>query len=173
MTIRTHTLGFPRVGLRRELKKRKKATGRVTPPAKNCWRWDASCARVTGISKTGGRRPAAGGRFRPVRPCSDHQPAAWQRAGSSSEQRWIGGYRYPVPHRPWPRANGEPAAAAEMTKWFNTNYHYMVPEFVKGQQFKLTGPSFWMKWTKRWRWVTSETRAAGAGHLPVAGQSER
>lgn len=33
---------------------------------------------------------------------------------------------------------GEPVAAAEMTKWFNTNYHYMVPEFVKGQQFKLT-----------------------------------
>ncbi len=30
------------------------------------------------------------------------------------------------------------AAAAEMTKWFNTNYHYMVPEFVKGQQFKLS-----------------------------------
>lgn len=26
---------------------------------------------------------------------------------------------------------GEPAAAAEMTKWFNTNYHYMVPEFVQ------------------------------------------
>ncbi|MDF3007398.1 MAG: 5-methyltetrahydropteroyltriglutamate--homocysteine S-methyltransferase, partial [Enterobacter kobei] len=26
---------------------------------------------------------------------------------------------------------GEPAAAAEMTKWFNTNYHYMVPEFTK------------------------------------------
>jgi hypothetical protein len=25
-----------------------------------------------------------------------------------------------------------------MTKWFNTNYHYMVPEFVQGQQFKLT-----------------------------------
>lgn len=33
---------------------------------------------------------------------------------------------------------GEPAAAAEMTKWFNTNYHYMVPEFVNGQQFKLS-----------------------------------
>ncbi len=28
MTILTHTLGFPRVGLRRELKKRKRATGR-------------------------------------------------------------------------------------------------------------------------------------------------
>ncbi|KGT87734.1 5-methyltetrahydropteroyltriglutamate--homocysteine methyltransferase, partial [Erwinia typographi] len=33
---------------------------------------------------------------------------------------------------------GEPAAAAEMTKWFNTNYHYMVPEFIKGQQFRLS-----------------------------------
>jgi 5-methyltetrahydropteroyltriglutamate--homocysteine methyltransferase len=27
--------------------------------------------------------------------------------------------------------------AAEMTKWFDTNYHYIVPEFEKGQQFKL------------------------------------
>ncbi len=31
MTIINHTLGFPRVGLRRELKKRKRATGRATP----------------------------------------------------------------------------------------------------------------------------------------------
>ena len=34
--------------------------------------------------------------------------------------------------------SGEPAAAAEMTKWFNTNYHYMVPEFTQGQQFTLS-----------------------------------
>ncbi|QDH79767.1 5-methyltetrahydropteroyltriglutamate--homocysteine S-methyltransferase [Echinicola soli] len=27
--------------------------------------------------------------------------------------------------------------AMEMTKWFDTNYHYIVPEFTKGQQFKL------------------------------------
>jgi 5-methyltetrahydropteroyltriglutamate--homocysteine methyltransferase len=27
--------------------------------------------------------------------------------------------------------------AMEMTKWFDTNYHYIVPEFVKDQQFKL------------------------------------
>ncbi|WP_319483047.1 hypothetical protein [uncultured Draconibacterium sp.] len=25
----------------------------------------------------------------------------------------------------------------EMTKWFDTNYHYLVPEFEKNQQFKL------------------------------------
>ena len=27
--------------------------------------------------------------------------------------------------------------AMEMTKWFDTNYHYIVPEFEKGQEFRL------------------------------------
>jgi 5-methyltetrahydropteroyltriglutamate--homocysteine methyltransferase len=27
----------------------------------------------------------------------------------------------------------------EMTKWFDTNYHYLVPEFEKGQTFSLAG----------------------------------
>lgn len=30
-----------------------------------------------------------------------------------------------------------PIAAAEMTKWFDTNYHYLVPEFDHSTQFKL------------------------------------
>lgn len=33
---------------------------------------------------------------------------------------------------------GEPAAACEMTKWFDTNYHYIVPELEAGQMFKLS-----------------------------------
>jgi 5-methyltetrahydropteroyltriglutamate--homocysteine methyltransferase len=33
-------------------------------------------------------------------------------------------------------AHGAPAQ--EMTKWFDTNYHYMVPEFSKGQRFELS-----------------------------------
>jgi len=28
--------------------------------------------------------------------------------------------------------------AQEMTKWFDTNYHYMVPEFTRDQTFRLT-----------------------------------
>lgn len=28
--------------------------------------------------------------------------------------------------------------AMEMTKWFDTNYHYMVPEFERGQRFSLS-----------------------------------
>jgi 5-methyltetrahydropteroyltriglutamate--homocysteine methyltransferase len=32
--------------------------------------------------------------------------------------------------------NGLDITAMEMTKWFDTNYHYIVPEFTKDQQFK-------------------------------------
>ena len=36
-------------------------------------------------------------------------------------------------------ARGSKAAPAmEMTKWFDTNYHYIVPEFHKGQAFRLS-----------------------------------
>ena len=33
--------------------------------------------------------------------------------------------------------DGLDITAMEMTKWFDTNYHYIVPEFCKGQSFKL------------------------------------
>lgn len=33
--------------------------------------------------------------------------------------------------------DGLDVVAMEMTKWFDTNYHYIVPEFHKNQQFKL------------------------------------
>ncbi|MFP8894297.1 5-methyltetrahydropteroyltriglutamate--homocysteine S-methyltransferase [Chryseobacterium sp. EZn1] len=34
--------------------------------------------------------------------------------------------------------DGLDITAMEMTKWFDTNYHYIVPEFYKNQQFKLS-----------------------------------
>lgn len=33
--------------------------------------------------------------------------------------------------------DGKDVTAMEMTKWFDTNYHYIVPEFVKNQSFYL------------------------------------
>ncbi|QIG94486.1 MULTISPECIES: 5-methyltetrahydropteroyltriglutamate--homocysteine S-methyltransferase [unclassified Bradyrhizobium] len=35
-------------------------------------------------------------------------------------------------------SRGYGAPAQEMTKWFDTNYHYMVPEFHPGQTFRLS-----------------------------------
>lgn len=37
---------------------------------------------------------------------------------------------------------GVDVTAMEMTKWFDTNYHYIVPEFVKNQTFQLTSEKF-------------------------------
>lgn len=38
--------------------------------------------------------------------------------------------------------SGKPAAASEMTKWFDTNYHYIVPELEKNQQFRIARETF-------------------------------
>ncbi|MDR3511193.1 MAG: 5-methyltetrahydropteroyltriglutamate--homocysteine S-methyltransferase [Caulobacteraceae bacterium] len=36
------------------------------------------------------------------------------------------------------QADGLDVPAAEMTKWFDTNYHYLAPEFAAGQTFALS-----------------------------------
>ncbi len=36
--------------------------------------------------------------------------------------------------------DGYDVTPLEMTKWFDTNYHYLVPEFEKKQQFAFSGP---------------------------------
>src|SRR5437868_10973788 len=36
------------------------------------------------------------------------------------------------------QAGGRDVTAMEMTKWFDTNYHYIVPEFEPGQAFRLS-----------------------------------
>lgn len=47
------------------------------------------------------------------------------------------------------------AHAQEMTKWFDTNYHYLVPEFTVDQAFSLEpGRSCSKRSTRRWPSVT-------------------
>ncbi|EHD19659.1 MULTISPECIES: 5-methyltetrahydropteroyltriglutamate--homocysteine S-methyltransferase [Brenneria] len=139
MTILNHTLGFPRVGLRRELKKAQESY----------WAGNATREELLAVGRDLRARhwqqqKDAGVDLLPVGDFAwyDHVlttslllgnvPARHQNADGSVDLDTlfrIGRGRAPT---------GEPAAAAEMTKWFNTNYHYMVPEFTQGQQFKLT-----------------------------------
>ncbi|MCX5797903.1 MAG: 5-methyltetrahydropteroyltriglutamate--homocysteine S-methyltransferase [Elusimicrobia bacterium] len=51
------------------------------------------------------------------------------------------------------------AAAMEMTKWFDTNYHYIVPEFEAGQTFKIGGTKVFDEF--------KESRAQGFATFPV------
>ncbi|TFZ53823.1 5-methyltetrahydropteroyltriglutamate--homocysteine S-methyltransferase [Serratia proteamaculans] len=138
MAILNHTLGFPRVGLRRELKKAQESY----------WAGNSTQEELLAVGRELRARhwqqqQQAGVDLVPVGDFAwyDHVlttslllgnvPARHQNADGSIDLDQlfrIGRGRAPT---------GEPAAAAEMTKWFNTNYHYIVPEFHKGQQFKL------------------------------------
>lgn len=138
MAILNHTLGFPRVGLRRELKKAQESY----------WAGNSTQEELLAVGRELRARhwqqqQQAGVDLLPVGDFAwyDHVlttslllgnvPARHQNQDGSIDLDTlfrIGRGRAPT---------GEPAAAAEMTKWFNTNYHYMVPEFHQGQQFKL------------------------------------
>ncbi|KFD21251.1 MULTISPECIES: 5-methyltetrahydropteroyltriglutamate--homocysteine S-methyltransferase [Tatumella] len=160
MTIQNHTLGFPRVGLQRELKKAQESY------------WAGKSSQQD-LLETGRELRArhwqqqkdAGVDIVPVGDFAwyDHVlttslllgnvPARHRNADGSVDLDTlfrIGRGRAPT---------GEPAAAAEMTKWFNTNYHYMVPEFTKGQSFKLA-------WTQLLDEV-DEAQALGHNVKPV------
>ncbi|MGE4969646.1 5-methyltetrahydropteroyltriglutamate--homocysteine S-methyltransferase [Yersinia enterocolitica] len=138
MTILNHTLGFPRVGLKRELKKAQESY----------WAGNSTQEELLNVGRELRTRhwqqqQQAGVDLVPVGDFAwyDHVlttslllgnvPERHQNADGSIDLDTlfrIGRGRAPT---------GTPAAAAEMTKWFNTNYHYMVPEFQQGQQFKL------------------------------------
>ena len=138
MSIQSHILGFPRVGLERELKK----------ALESYWNGDIDqdSLLATGRelrSRHWQQQRDAGVDLLPVGDFAwyDHVLGTSLLLGNVPERHQsidgkisldtlfrIGRGRAP---------SGEPAAAAEMTKWFNTNYHYMVPEFHKGQGFQL------------------------------------
>ena len=139
MTILNHTLGFPRIGLHRELKK----------ALESYWAGDSTqqALMTTGRelrARHWQHQKEAGVDLLPVGDFAwyDHVlttslmlgnvPARHQNQEGTVDLDTlfrVGRGRAPT---------GEPAAAAEMTKWFNTNYHYIVPEFTQGQTFKLT-----------------------------------
>ncbi|MGB6008068.1 5-methyltetrahydropteroyltriglutamate--homocysteine S-methyltransferase [Castellaniella sp.] len=55
--------------------------------------------------------------------------------------------------------SGTPAAACEMTKWFDTNYHYIVPELHPGQTYRIARESLFEQ--------VSEAQALGHRARPV------
>lgn len=55
--------------------------------------------------------------------------------------------------------SGTPAAACEMTKWFDTNYHYIVPELHPGQTYRIARESLFEQ--------VAEAQALGYRARPV------
>lgn len=139
MTILNHTLGFPRVGLRRELKKAQESywAGNSTQDDLLAVGRELRARHWQQQKQVGVDRVPVGdfAWYDHVLTTSlmlGNVPARHQNKDGSVDLDTL--FRLGRGRAP----TGEPAAAAEMTKWFNTNYHYMVPEFTQGQQFKLS-----------------------------------
>ncbi|MVW78846.1 5-methyltetrahydropteroyltriglutamate--homocysteine S-methyltransferase [Bordetella sp. 02P26C-1] len=135
----THNLGFPRIGAHRELKRGLEAY----------WAGDLS---VDDLEKTARalrtahwqRQARADVNWVPVGDFAwyDHVlewttllGAVPARFGQADDQPVALDTLFRMARGRAP--TGTPTAACEMTKWFDTNYHYIVPELVPGQQFRI------------------------------------
>ncbi len=147
MTVTIATLGFPRIGPRRELKF---ALERF---------WSGKSSEAELLDSAAGLRTAAWARQRSLGtdwlPSNDFSlydhvldtsvmlgaiPERYAAAEGTADlatyfamARGSTGDDAGCSH-----AHGAGETAQEMTKWFDTNYHYMVPELVAGQRLSLT-----------------------------------
>ena len=141
--ITTHNLGFPRIGAKRELKfaleaywKRQSSLEDLKQVGKSLrqgnWALQSTLDlvpvgdfafydQVLDMSFTLGNLPARVQDFHGD-PLDNYFRVARGRSAQAGEDhaQCFGG-----------------VAAGEMTKWFDTNYHYIVPEFTAATQFKL------------------------------------
>nr|MBP8040036.1 5-methyltetrahydropteroyltriglutamate--homocysteine S-methyltransferase [Aeromonadaceae bacterium] len=134
----THTLGFPRIGVKRELKhalerywagkcSRQELLESGRALRERHWQWQQEAGidllpvgdfawydQVLGTSLLFGNVPP---RHRTADGCIDLDTLFRIARGRA------------------PSGHGAPAS--EMSKWFNTNYHYLVPEFTQNQTFTI------------------------------------
>ncbi|MBI2295616.1 MAG: 5-methyltetrahydropteroyltriglutamate--homocysteine S-methyltransferase [Betaproteobacteria bacterium] len=138
----THNLGYPRIGSHRELKRacedywssrisRDELLEAARAIRRNNWQLQRESDidlipcndfpfydHVLDLSLMVGAIPA---RYRPLLEKSDSSELDLYFAMARGYQK-----------------DGLDLIAMEMTKWFDTNYHYLVPEFTKDQTFSLT-----------------------------------
>src|SRR5256712_1767030 len=139
MTI-AHNLGFPAIGALRELKR----------ATENYWSGKASQADLL---KTGAELRARHWRLQQeagldLVPCNDFSfydrvldtcalvGAVPARYGQAAKSGQVDLDTYFAMAR-GSQGKGRDVVAMEMTKWFDTNYHYIVPELEPGQMFRL------------------------------------
>jgi 5-methyltetrahydropteroyltriglutamate--homocysteine methyltransferase len=139
MSLVTHS-GFPRIGLKRELKR----------ALESYWRGDTDAQALQDTARTLRLRHwqlahAAGA---DVVPCNDFSlydhvldtavlfDAIPERYRPVFAENALDGYFAMARGH---KRGGHDLHALEMTKWFDTNYHYLVPELQAGQRFALTG----------------------------------
>lgn len=142
--IRTHILGFPRIGAQRELKF----------ALERCWRGESSFeqletigrelrARHWALQTDAGLDCVTVGDFAWYDHVAAHiqlfgcEPERFGFTPEQSDLERLFALGRGVSDEACGCANGSGHTALEMTKWFDTNYHYLVPEFLPGTAFSL------------------------------------
>ncbi|WP_416886056.1 5-methyltetrahydropteroyltriglutamate--homocysteine S-methyltransferase [Marinospirillum sp.] len=137
MSYTVHTLGYPRIGAQRELKKAVEAywAGQINQTELE-QQAQALRARHWQEQQQAGLDFVTVGDFAFYDQVLNLSqllgviPARFQDAPAEELDTYFRMARGRAP-------TGQPAAACEMTKWFDTNYHYIVPEFDPAQSFTL------------------------------------
>ncbi|HEY1053466.1 MAG TPA: 5-methyltetrahydropteroyltriglutamate--homocysteine S-methyltransferase [Prosthecobacter sp.] len=146
--IHTHNLGYPRIGERRELKKATEAF----------WKGRLSAEELEALGKAlrvqNWRKQQAAGTS--LIPCNDFSfydqmldfsclignvppRFGWNGQGMGLETLFAMARGQSHEHGGGCCAVHADTFACEMTKWFDTNYHYIVPEVHAGTKFQLVG----------------------------------
>ena len=151
----THVLGYPRIGAGRELKKAQEAYWRGELAQQALLQVGATIRRDNWRAQSeAGLAQVSVGDFAWYDQVLNHSlmfgvvPRRF--AEGAADNKLDQYFRLARGRAP----SGEPVAASAMTKWFDTNYHYLVPEFAAGQQFALDS-----------EWLLDEVREAQSqGH---------
>ena len=170
LMIRTHTLGFPRMGAQRELKF----------ALERHWRGEIDAAALEAVGaelrerhwalqRDAGLDVVTVGDFAFYDQVANHiqlfgcEPARFGFTGGETElaryftlARGVAAEHVHDAACGCGQADGGGTAALEMTKWFDTNYHYLVPEFDATTTFTLSAT----------RLLAEVAQAQALGHAP-------
>ena len=162
-------LGFPRIGPHRELKK----------AVEQYWRGDLADAHLHEVAAMLRRRLdasegmrlrcRAGQRFLALRPGARHD----RPAGSGSARfNWSSeSVDLPTYFRDG-AGDSDGVPAMEMTKWFDTNYHYLVPELHSGPDLQAgVHDRSSTNSTRRSGWSAGRARTDRSDHVSAAWQN--
>ncbi len=138
--LQTANLGYPRIGAKRELKK----------ATESYWKKSLSIEELEAIAKeirlkNWQDQKAAGIKYIPSNDFSLYDQTldmiallgAVPKRFNYNQDSTINNELYFAMARGMQK-DGVDVTAMEMTKWFDTNYHYIVPEFYENQQFSLS-----------------------------------
>lgn len=137
MTLKTNVLGYPRVGANRELKKAEEAywAGKATKEellktAAEIRKSNWLLQKEAGIDLIPSNDFSFYDQTLDLSLCVGAIPERYNALKNDRLDLYFAmahGYQ----------KNGIDVTAMEMTKWFDTNYHYIVPEFANNQEFTL------------------------------------